>query len=65
MIDLDEARMGDPALDVAHFGTYLDLLAAPDRARQPAARILARLRRSGTAPDRTSASPHRVFSGWT
>ena len=31
-IDLDEARMGDPAFDVAHFTTYLDLLGAPDSA---------------------------------
>lgn len=29
VIDLDEARMGDPALDVAHFCAYLDLLAGP------------------------------------
>ncbi|MCV2491798.1 phosphotransferase [Geodermatophilus sp. YIM 151500] len=29
VIDLDEARMGDPALDVAHFTTYLDVAAAP------------------------------------
>jgi hypothetical protein len=25
VIDLDEARMGDPVLDVAHFATYLDV----------------------------------------
>lgn len=29
VIDLDEARMGDPAFDVAHFCTYLDQLGAP------------------------------------
>lgn len=28
VIDLDEARMGDPAFDVAHFCTYLDQLGA-------------------------------------
>jgi aminoglycoside phosphotransferase (APT) family kinase protein len=27
VVDLDEARMGDPAFDVAHFLTYLELLA--------------------------------------
>jgi aminoglycoside phosphotransferase (APT) family kinase protein len=29
VIDLDEARMGDPAFDVAHFCTYLAQLGAP------------------------------------
>jgi aminoglycoside phosphotransferase (APT) family kinase protein len=29
VIDLDEARMGDPAFDVAHFCTYLAQLEAP------------------------------------
>jgi aminoglycoside phosphotransferase (APT) family kinase protein len=29
VIDLDEARMGDPAFDVAHFCTYLDQYGAP------------------------------------
>jgi aminoglycoside phosphotransferase (APT) family kinase protein len=28
VIDFDEARMGDPAFDVAHFCTYLDQLGA-------------------------------------
>ncbi|WP_020579394.1 aminoglycoside phosphotransferase family protein [Actinopolymorpha alba] len=32
VVDLDEARMGDPALDVAHFCAYLDLRAGPERA---------------------------------
>ena len=32
VIDLDEARMGDPALDLAHFCTYLDLSAGSGRA---------------------------------
>jgi aminoglycoside phosphotransferase (APT) family kinase protein len=29
VIDLDEARMGDPAFDLAHFCTYLDQAGAP------------------------------------
>jgi aminoglycoside phosphotransferase (APT) family kinase protein len=33
VLDLDEARMGDPALDVAHFATYLDLSPLPGAAR--------------------------------
>ncbi|MGW0231413.1 phosphotransferase family protein [Actinopolymorpha singaporensis] len=32
VIDLDEARMGDPALDLAHFCAYLDLRADPAQA---------------------------------
>ncbi|NYH91275.1 phosphotransferase [Actinopolymorpha rutila] len=32
VIDLDEVRMGDPALDVAHFCAYLDLRADPAHA---------------------------------
>jgi aminoglycoside phosphotransferase (APT) family kinase protein len=30
VIDLDEARLGDPALDLAHFGTYLELRGASE-----------------------------------
>jgi aminoglycoside phosphotransferase (APT) family kinase protein len=37
VVDLDEARQGDPAFDVAHFCTYLELVgephAGPDRRR--------------------------------
>jgi aminoglycoside phosphotransferase (APT) family kinase protein len=32
VIDLDEARMGDPALDVAHLSTYLDASPRPEAA---------------------------------
>jgi hypothetical protein len=32
VIDLDEARMGDPAADVAHFCAYLDATGRPDHA---------------------------------
>jgi Phosphotransferase enzyme family len=34
VIDLDEARLGDPALDVAHFSAYLEVVSGPDGSRR-------------------------------
>jgi aminoglycoside phosphotransferase (APT) family kinase protein len=62
-IDLDEARMGDPALDVAHFCGYLDLLAG----RRPGAGPLRTAFLRGYAGRRgePDADAFRVFSAWT
>jgi len=63
VIDLDEARMGDPALDVAHFACYLDLLAARRTATGGlrAAFLHGYAEQCGWELD----PAYRVFSAWT
>ena len=55
VLDLDEARMGDPALDVAHFTTYLDFLAHPEVTAVRAAFVTAYGPLPGSAPERRTA----------
>jgi aminoglycoside phosphotransferase (APT) family kinase protein len=63
VIDLDEARLGDPGLDVAHFCCYLDLLAVrrPATGALRAAFLDAYAAHRGWGPD----AAYRVFSAWT
>ena len=55
VLDLDEARMGDPALDVAHFTTYLEFLAHPEVTAVRAAFVTAYGPLPGSAPERRTA----------
>jgi aminoglycoside phosphotransferase (APT) family kinase protein len=64
VIDLDEARMGDPSLDVAHFCVCLDLLALRGTARAAEAKeafLRAYADHRGWVPD----PAYDVFSAWT
>lgn len=63
VIDLDEARMGDPALDVAHFCAYLELLAV--RRATPATLRASFLRCYTEQRDWQPDEAYRVFSAWT
>jgi aminoglycoside phosphotransferase (APT) family kinase protein len=55
VIDLDEARMGDPALDVAHLTAYLDASPWPGARAARAAFLMAYGPLPGPAPDVRSA----------
>jgi len=55
VLDLDEARMGDPALDVAHFTTYLELSSRPGATTVRVAFLDAYGPRTGPAPELRSA----------
>jgi hypothetical protein len=55
VIDLDEARMGDPALDVAHLCAYLDASARPGAAGVRAAFLDAYGAVAGPSPELRSA----------
>ena len=55
VIDLDEARMGDPALDVAHITTYLDASSWPGARAARAAFLMAYGPLPGPAPELRSA----------
>jgi aminoglycoside phosphotransferase (APT) family kinase protein len=55
VIDLDEARMGDPALDVAHVTTYLDASSWPGARAARAAFLMAYGPLPGPAPQLRSA----------
>jgi aminoglycoside phosphotransferase (APT) family kinase protein len=55
VLDLDEARMGDPALDVAHFTTYLEFLSRPGATAARAAFLTAYGPLPGPAPERRRA----------
>jgi hypothetical protein len=61
VIDLDEARMGDPALDVAHLSTYLDASPWPGAAGARAAFLDAYGPLPGPSPDARSA----FFAAWS
>ncbi len=63
VIDLDEARMGDPALDVAHFCGYLELLAV--RRAAPATLGAIFRRRYTELSCRPLDTAYPVFSAWT
>jgi aminoglycoside phosphotransferase (APT) family kinase protein len=55
VIDLDEARMGDPALDVAHLTTYLDACSWPGARAARAAFLMAYGPLPGPSPQLRSA----------
>jgi aminoglycoside phosphotransferase (APT) family kinase protein len=55
VIDLDEARMGDPALDLAHVTTYLDVSPGPGARAARAAFLMAYGPLPGPSPQLRSA----------
>jgi aminoglycoside phosphotransferase (APT) family kinase protein len=55
VIDLDEARMGDPALDLAHLTTYLDVCTWPGARAARAAFLMAYGPLPGPSPESRSA----------
>jgi len=55
VIDLDEARMGDPALDLAHVTTYLDASPWPGARAARAAFLMAYGPLPGPSPQLRSA----------
>jgi hypothetical protein len=61
VVDLDEARMGDPAFDVAHFTTYLDASPWPGAAGARAAFLSTYGPLDGPAPELRTA----FFSAYT
>ncbi|MDQ3104685.1 MAG: aminoglycoside phosphotransferase family protein, partial [Actinomycetota bacterium] len=63
VIDLDEARQGDPTFDVAHFSTYLELEASTDPSRSALRRVfLDEYAAAGAKVDEDALGPYCVYT---
>ena len=63
VIDLDEARQGDPAFDVAHFCTYLELNASTDPSRYALRQVfLDEYAAAGAKVDEETFGPYCVYT---